>query len=388
LTDKLKPGNYIQMSRIVADDKIPFLKGVLEPFAEVKYMPGSAISREIIPDADALLIRTRTRCDALLLEGTSVKFIATATIGHDHIDKEFCEKAGIAWTNSPGCNASSVMQYMASALVSLSRGKKISLLGKTLGIVGAGHVGQKVEMLAGILGMKVLLNDPPRERTERTGQFVDLKELLEQSDFVSLHVPLTHEGFDKTNHLLNSKTIGMMKPGAWLINTSRGEVVDSEALKSALYVKKLAGAILDVWEHEPKIDRELLDKVFLGTPHIAGYSIDGKANGTAMIVNALSRFFRLPLISWDPEQLPVPLNDLIINARSIQSGDEFLGNAILHTYDIRYDSNNLKTNPLDFETLRNNYPVRREFPAYFIEPGSISPEEIEKLAALGFNIIP
>jgi erythronate-4-phosphate dehydrogenase len=323
----------------------------------------------------------------LLLEGTSVKFIATATIGHDHIDSTFCDKEGIWWTNTPGCNASSVMQYMASALVCLSRGKNISLQGKTLGIVGAGHVGKKVEMLAGILGLNVLINDPPRARSEEGGYFVGLHELLEQSDIVTLHVPLTFDGADKTFHLLDPLSINLLKPAAWLINTSRGEVVDSEALKCALNKKKLAGAILDVWEYEPDIDRELLGKVFIGTPHIAGYSVDGKANGTAMVVRSLSSFFGLPLTSWYPEELPVPLNDSMINARNIQSDDEFPGNAILHTYDINYDSNKLKTNPLDFEKLRNNYPVRREYPAYFIESSSIPIEEIEKLAALGFNII-
>ena len=374
------------MLRIVADDKIPFLKGILEPFAGVTYIPGKDINREVAAGADALLIRTRTRCDASLLAGTPVKFIGTATIGYDHIDCGFCENAGITWTNAPGCNASSVMQYMASALISVSKEKKMSLEGKTLGIIGAGHVGSQVETLAGLLGMKVLLNDPPRARREGCEKFTELNRLLERSDFVTMHVPLTMAGDEKTYHLMDTVMIGMMKPDAWLINTSRGEVVDSAALDAALSMGEIAGAILDVWEDEPKIDFELLRKVFIGTPHIAGYSADGKANGTSRVVRALCAHFGLPLVSWYPENLPEPLNNASIRINDLLTEDAAILHAILHTYDIRNDCTRLRENPADFEKLRNYYPVRREFQAYTVTGSNLKPAVKDKLVKLGFKV--
>lgn len=373
------------MLQIVADDKIPFLRGVFEPYAEVKYMPGSAISHKDLLSADALLIRTRTRCDSRLLNGTRVKFIATATIGHDHIDKNFCKKAGIHWDSAPGCNAASVMQYMASALMTIQKEKCIRLEGKTIGIVGAGHVGKLVQKLAGILGMKVLLNDPPRERSEGAGEFTGLQQLLTQSDFVTLHVPYTTVGIDKTRHLINAGSIALMKPSAWLINTSRGEVIDTQALKTALDHNKIAGAVLDVWENEPEIDCDLLANVYIATPHIAGYSADGKANGTAMVVRALSAFFGLPLTSWYPEMLPAPSNEPVLEKDIDESSDAFLERAILHTYNILTDNFLLRNHPADFEKLRNNYPVRREFNAYSVYPDSLATLERDNYTRLGFR---
>jgi erythronate-4-phosphate dehydrogenase len=373
------------MLRIVADEKIPFLRGVLEPYAEVKYLPGSAISRQDVLHADALIVRTRTRCDKLLLEGTTVKFIATATIGDDHIDKVFCAKSGITWVNAPGCNASSVMQYMASVLVTIQKEKKVQFEKKTLGIIGVGHVGQLVQKLAGIFGMNVLLNDPPRQRAEGDGQFTDLHQLLRQSDIITLHVPFTKEGTDKTLHLINDEALKLLKPAAWLINTSRGEIMDTRALKIALETKKIAGAVLDVWENEPEIDPELHKNVFIGTPHIAGYSADGKANGTAMAVRALSSFFSLPLTFWYPAVLPVPVNNLLLESDHFVSENDFFEQTVLHTYNVVEDSSRLRESPADFEKLRNNYPVRREFTAYSFRQGSMSEELKEKLRLLGFQ---
>ncbi|HSV76321.1 MAG TPA: 4-phosphoerythronate dehydrogenase, partial [Bacteroidales bacterium] len=292
------------MLKIVADHKIPFLAGVLEPYAKVVYLPGAQITRSDLMDADALVVRTRTRCHAELLEGTEVKIIASATIGHDHIDKEFCERKGIAWHSAPGCNSASVAQYIASALAMIAKKTGMKPENLTMGIIGAGNVGKKVIALCKTLGIRALVNDPPRQRAEGTGDFCSLPELIENSDIVTLHVPLTMSGPDKTFHLANEGFFGNMKPNGWLINTSRGEVVDSEALKTALRKQRIKGVILDVWENEPLIDLDLLEKVFLGTPHIAGYSADGKANGTAMTVQALSRFFGLGLDNWRPVNLP------------------------------------------------------------------------------------
>lgn len=374
------------MLQIVADDKIPFLKGVLEPFAAVKYLPGSEISREDVLHADALIVRTRTRCDIRLLKGTGVKFIATATIGHDHIDSDFCKSAGIAWTNAPGCNASSVMQYVASALVTVAVQKKVNLAGKTLGIIGVGHVGKLVQKLADILGMKVLLNDPPRERMEGPEKFTDLNHLLEEADFISLHVPLTFQGVDKTFHLIDEQAFKLIKPTAWMFNTSRGEVVETQALKSALSRNKMAGAVLDVWENEPEIDAELLRNVFIGTPHIAGYSVDGKANGTSMAVQALSSFFHLPLTAWYPTDLPAPAESQIHDNGLEASGADLIEKAILHTYNLLNDSDLLRSAPADFEKQRNNYPVRREFKAYTIQSNLLTAGEKDKFSKLGIGI--
>ena len=227
--------------KIVCDNKIPFLRGVLEPYAEVVYLPGKETTPEVVRDADAIITRTRTICDESLLKGSSVKVIATATIGFDHIDTGWCEEHGIIWRNAPGCNSWSVKQYMSSVLVSLSRMRSFDLEGKTLGVVGVGNVGSKVAQAASALGMKVLLNDPPRERREGSGGFVSLDEILRRSDIITLHVPLSREGEDATWHLFDAERIGKMNPSQILVNSSRGPVVDNAALKQALKARAIAG---------------------------------------------------------------------------------------------------------------------------------------------------
>ena len=232
------------MIKIIADDKIPFLKGVLEPYSDVTYLPGKLIQNEQLKDCDALIIRTRTKCTEGLLKDTRVSFIGTATIGFDHIDTRYCDTNDIRWTNAPGCNSSSVQQYIAAALLKMSLDFKFRLRDKTIGIIGVGNVGTKVEKLAGNLGMKVLLNDPPRARKEGTKHFVDLETLLKESDIITIHVPLNIVGEDKTFKLINDNTIRKIKKGAWLINTSRGEVTVTSALKKSLLTGKLSGVIV------------------------------------------------------------------------------------------------------------------------------------------------
>jgi len=374
------------MIRIVADDKIPFLQGILEPYAEIQYVPGKSIDREIVEHADAILIRTRTRCDEKLLQGTPVRFIATATIGHDHIDTSFCEKTGINWVNAPGCNASSVLQYMASALFNMAEAYAFRLKGLTLGIIGAGHVGSMVERFGGLLGMKVLVNDPPRERVEGPGHFVPLGKVLNESDIITLHVPLTESGPDKTLQLIGKDTADRIKPGAWLINTSRGEVVYSSFLKEALKEKRLTGAVLDVWENEPFIDPELLPSTFIATPHIAGYSLDGKAMGTAMVVRALSQHYDLPLFNWYPEEMTEPVNPLIRVDTRDKTSEEIIRNAAFQTYRIREDDTRFRNDPSGFEQQRENYPARREFHAYKVELSGENTEASYILSQLGFAL--
>ncbi|MDR4987431.1 MAG: 4-phosphoerythronate dehydrogenase PdxB [Bacteroidales bacterium] len=374
------------MPKIVADSKIPFLRGVLEPFAEVRHLPAAQLTREAIMDADALIIRTRTHCNEALLAGTRVKYIATATIGHDHIDAEYCKKAGIRWSNAPGCNAGSVMQYVASALALIAEHDQKSFGDYVLGIIGAGHVGKKVAGLASALGMRVLINDPPRERMEGKQGFVDLETLLAKADMVSMHMPLYYTGPDKSHHMADAAFFSRMKRGAWFINTARGEVADTRALTDALLRERIRGAVLDVWESEPGIDIELLQAATIGTPHIAGYSADGKAMGTAMAVRAVSRFFGLGLDTWFPETLPEPENPVIHADPNSQDPTHIMRRLFLHTYDIHHDSELLKAHPERFELFRDEYPPRREFQAYTVRTGSCGSVVLKTISQTGFRL--
>lgn len=371
--------------KIIADNKIPFLKGILEPFAEVEYFPGKEITADKIKDADALIIRTRTKCNANLLSGSRVKFIATSTIGFDHIDTAFCAANNIKWANAPGCNSGSVMQYIASALVQLSNKHKFSFSEKTIGIVGVGNVGSKVARMASLVGMKVLLNDPPRKRKEGKVDFVPLKTIQEKADIISFHVPLNLKGRDKTAHLFDERFLSKMKEGAIIINSSRGRVISTEILKKGLKNKKVQAAVIDVWENEPEIDMELLELVDIATPHIAGYSADGKANGTSMSVQALSRHFKLGLDDWVPENIPSPVNQEFQIDCDKLSKEETIKSAILTTYDILKDDATLRKSPSTFENQREDYPLRREFQAY--KPKTINDRNdiSEVLNALGFS---
>lgn len=373
--------------KIVCDNKIPFLKGALEPYAEVVYLPGKETTPEVVKDADALITRTRTACNASLLDGSSVKVIATATIGFDHIDTGWCESHGIVWRNAPGCNSWSVKQYIAAALVTLARRHGLAFGDLTLGVVGVGNVGSKVAEVGEILGMKVLRNDPPRARAEGGKGFVSLDEIVSASDIITVHVPLTRVGEDATLHLFDEGRIGSLRPDQILINSSRGPVVDNKALKSALQDGKLRGAVLDVWEGEPELDPELVTLLDLSTPHIAGYSADGKANGTTMSVRTVARELGLPLTDWVATGIPSPEQSLTFELDAAgKSTQEVLTEAILYTYDITADSDRLRAGLAQFERLRGDYQVRREFTAFTVRLKNAGPDQTSRLAALGFNI--
>jgi len=372
--------------KIVADENIPFLKGILEPYADVVYLPGKEISPGIVKNADVLIIRTRTICNKELLEGSRVKLIASATIGFDHIDDKYCKKHGITWTNAPGCNSSSVQQYIAAVLVHEFRKHKLSAADLTLGIIGVGNVGSKVANLGNTLGMRVLLNDPPRERREGSAIFTELYDLIHQADIVTLHIPLSFTGPDKTYHMVNNRFLNCLKHDCLLINTSRGSVIDESALKQTLKQGRLKGVILDVWDNEPEIDRELLQMVDIGTPHIAGYSQDGKANGTSMSVKALAHYFNLPLKNWYPEEIISPVQPEIHLDGNLETPEMIWYKLIHHTYPIERDDLALRKEPQDFEDLRGNYPVRREFHAYRMIPDNIQSSLTEKIKQLGFQI--
>lgn len=324
--------------KIVIDKNIPFLDTVFEPYADVVCKGGAEITSADVADADALLVRTRTHCDARLLAGSAVKFIGTATIGYDHIDAAYCDSAGIRWATAAGCNARGVLQYVLTVLRTLID----KPCGQTVGVVGVGNVGSLVAEFCRNLGFRVVCTDPPRMAADPSLGFVDLDELLAQSDIVTLHVPLT----DTTRLMADTAFFEQMKRGAYFINTSRGEVVDEDALMAAS--GRLSAYVLDVWQSEPAINQVLMSEALIATPHIAGYSLQGKALGTAMVVRALSAFFGLPLTDWYPEGVtPTVPNPNI-------PWDEITG------YNIFVDDEALRMHPENFEQLRNDYDYRIE----------------------------
>ena len=339
--------------KVVADMDIPFLEGVFEPYGEVVYKKGLEISHEDVLDADALVVRTRTRCDAALLEGTSVKMIATATIGTDHIDLEYCRKAGIEVSNAAGCNAGGVMQYVFSALYGVAARKGIKIDESTIGIVGVGHVGSKIEAMAEYLGFNILRCDPPRAVAEGPEGFCSLEHLLEESDVVTLHVPLDVT----TRGMANADFFTLMKPGAIFINAARGEVVDEQALIEAS--PKLGAIVIDTWNNEPDINEDLVDIADIATPHIAGYTFQGKQNGTAYAVQALARHFRLEeLYDFFPAQDLPGHEPVLLDLKGKNHGE--IAAVSQYNYPIFTDDFRFRMEPHKFEKLRSEYQYRRE----------------------------
>ena len=335
--------------KIVVDDKIPYIRETICQLAdEVVFLSGAAITADDVKDADVLVVRTRTRCNQQLLEGSKVHLVVTATIGYDHIDTQWLQTAGIRWTNCPGCNSGSVAQYVESTLLLLEQKKGLSLRQSTIGIVGCGHVGSKVKAVAERLGMRVLVCDPPLASTPSplTSHFVSLDEIERNSDVITFHVPLTKEGDYATWHLANDDFFHRLSRVPYIINTSRGEVVDNKALLLAIEEGRVRDAIIDVWENEPHPDATLLDKVFIGTPHIAGYSADGKTNADNMVIDAICQQFGLS-------------HPGIIAPPALPKDFHYTGNP-LELYNPMDDSQKLKAEPSHFEQLRNNYPLRRE----------------------------
>ena len=329
--------------KIVIDDKIPYIRETICQLAdETVFLSGAAITADDVRDADVLVVRTRTRCNRQLLEGSKVQLVVTATIGYDHIDTQWLESAGIRWTNCPGCNSGSVAQYVECALLLLEQQKGLSLHESTIGIVGCGHVGSKVKAVAERLGMQVLVCDPLLDNPS----FVSLDEIERRCDVITFHVPLTREGQYATWHMADEDFFHRLPRVPYIINTSRGEVVDNQALLQALQDGRVRDAIIDVWEHEPHPDATLLEKVFIGTPHIAGYSADGKANADNMVIDAICQHFGLP----HPGKIAAP---------ALPSDFKYNGSP-LDLYNPMIDSQKLKADASQFEQLRNNYPLRRE----------------------------
>ena len=339
--------------KIVADIDIPFLEGVFEPYSEVIYKKGLDISREDVIDADALIVRTRTRCDAALLDGTGVKMVATATIGMDHIDLDYCRSRGIETANASGCNAGGVMQYVFSALYGVAARKGIKLDGCTIGIIGVGHVGGKVGDMAEYLGFDVLRCDPPRAAAEGEEGFCSLEYLLEHSDIVTIHVPLD----ETTAGMANADFFTLMKPGAIFINAARGEIVDEEALIEA--APKFGAIVIDTWNNEPYVNEDLVDVADIATPHIAGYTFQGKLNGTAMAVKALARHFGIKeLEDFFPVSELSEHEPVLLDLKGRNHGE--IAAVFQYNYPIFTDDFRFRMEIEKFEKLRSDYQYRRE----------------------------
>lgn len=374
--------------KIIIDENIAFAKEAFSFFGDTILLPGREITNDVVKEADILIVRSVTNVDERLLSGSSVKFVGTATIGTDHIDLNYLKSKGITFADAKGCNAFAVAEYFLTALLKVCADEKISLQNKSIGIVGVGNVGSKVAKFSELLGLKVFRNDPPLQRINPNENFSSLNEVL-KCDIITLHVPLTFEGEDKTYHLLNEANLKRIKDETVLINTSRGAVIDNQALRKIISQKNLK-VILDVWENEPDLDLSLLERVKIGTPHIAGYTLEGKVNGTVMIFKALNNF-----LGTDYKfafSLPEVKNN-ILSYNNDKFDEEKVYDLFSKIYDIGTDNLQMKKmlyfDKEDrikyFDNLRKYYPLRREFNNYIVNPKSIKMKEI--FQGLRFKII-
>lgn len=374
--------------KIVADANIPFAREAFAQFGEVTTLPGRHLTPEDLRGAEVLVVRSVTKVNQALLAGSEVRFVGTATIGTDHLDISWLDGAGIQWRSAAGCNARSVVEWVMAGIVEWCLAQRINLAGLTLGIVGHGNIGSRLAALAPRLGMKILVCDPPLARQGKITGAVDLATVLAQSDIVTFHVPYTRTGEDATHGLAGWEQLDLMRPGALLLNSSRGAVLDNEAARS---FAKSGGlhVLLDVYENEPTPNRELVRYAFLSTPHIAGYSYEGKVNGTRMMAEAIAAHLGTTS-SWVP-----PLDSPADNVVEVRAAHPLLAarEAIRRSYDITADSNALREGlaiedeaawGAHFDNLRKNYPVRREFANYRVPLGHENTEAAALVAALGF----
>jgi len=377
---------------IIADENIPAVHAAFSPLGGVRTLHGRHMTADDVRDADALLVRSITRVDAALLAGSRVKFVGSATIGTDHVDLDWLAEQGIEFSNAPACNAISAAEYVLSALFTVSGAGASGLRGKTVGIIGCGNVGSRVMARMQAIGLNCLVCDPPRAESEGQSGFVSMQELA-SADIISVHVPLVKAGRHATRNLISREFIESLPSDCLFINTSRGDVVDEAALKDRLRNGRSFRAILDVWNNEPVIDTELAGMVEIATPHIAGYSIDGKLRATQMLYHALCGFTGTAP-QWDPQTvLPKPEQSVIIPPAEIDA-IELVSQCLRHVYDVRKDDTNLReTFGLTdvgrgeaFDQLRKTYAPRRECTAYQVKAGSVSDAGIKALTTFGFVI--
>ena len=379
---------------IVADENIPLLDAFFAGFGEIRRVPGRSIDRATVEQADVLLVRSVTNVNRALLEGSKVRFVGTCTIGTDHLDLEYFNEAGITWSSAPGCNARGVVDYVLGSLMTLAEIEGVDLTKRTYGVIGAGEVGGRLINVLKGLGWNVKVCDPPRQAAEG-GDYVSLEQIIEQCDVISLHTPLTRSGDGATWHLFDQQRLQQLKPGAWLINAARGPVVENAALREVLLEREDLQAVLDVWEAEPEVDVELAELCVLATPHIAGYSLDGKQRGTAQIYQAYCEFIGQPANIQLSDLLPAPwLSEVSLHADS----DPAWALAMLcrGVYDPRRDDADFRRSLVGsvaeqraaFDVLRKQYPVRREIEGLKVRIEGASPALRQIVAALGAITIP
>ena len=378
------------MLRIVADENIVFAREAFGGLGELRLLPAQDITPGSVGDADVLLVRSVTHVDARFAALRNLRFVGTATIGTDHFDGDALRAAGISVHAAPGSNAESVVEYVLAALLQLAATRGESLRGRTAGVVGCGSIGGRVAARLPALGLRVLRNDPPlARRAEADGAahpYVPLEQVLAECDVVTLHVPLTRSGPDATQHLIGARELACLRPDAWLLNTSRGAVVDNHALHAALGGRASGATALDVWEHEPRFDPALVPLVDIATPHIAGHSFDGKVNGTIMLHDALVHEFGL-VSHWDPEAaLAATAEDrLALEPSDIPAADQpeaaWLHALVRLLYPIARDDARMRTllalhdgeRALEFQRQRSRYPRRRSFHRFSLPAAAVPP---------------
>ncbi|MHC4805903.1 MAG: 4-phosphoerythronate dehydrogenase [Planctomycetota bacterium] len=380
--------------KVVADENIPFVEQCFSSIGQVKVVGGREITPSVVADADALFVRSVTPVGAELLAGSKVRFVGTATIGFEHIDIEYLRRNNIGFASAPGSNANSAAEYVIAGLLEIGQKYDIDLDGKSIGIVGVGNVGSRVAKKCEVLGMRVYLNDPPLQRQTGEAKYLPTEELYD-CDFITLHTPLTFEGLDKTYHLADERFFKSLKERCVFFNASRGGVVDSGALKATIQSGRLKAVVLDVWENEPNIDTELLEMVDIGTPHIAGYSLDGKVAGMIMIYKAACKYFGFSAKFDIEDFLPEPaVCELKIDPNK-DTEQEALFGAVQRIYRIDQDDARLRRilqKPMDkkgdfFDGLRKNYPVRREFQNTRVIVKDRNGSLAKKLEGIGFLLL-
>lgn len=374
---------------IVADENIPLLDAFFAGFGEIRRVPGRSINRATVEQADVLLVRSVTNVNRALLEGSKVRFVGTCTIGTDHLDLDYFNEAGITWSSAPGCNARGVVDYVLGSLMTLAEIEGVDLSQRTYGVVGAGEVGGRLIKVLKALGWNVKVCDPPRQAADG-GEYVSLEQIIQQCDVISLHTPLTCSGDDATWHLFDQQRLRQLKQGAWLINAARGPVVDNAALREVLLEREDLQAVLDVWEKEPEVDVALAELCVLATPHIAGYSLDGKQRGTAQIYQAYCAFIGQPA--------DIQLSDLLpaawLSEVSLHGGSDpawALAMLCRGVYDPRRDDadfrrslvGNVAEQRAAFDVLRKQYPVRREIEGLKVRIEGDGPALRQIVEALG-----
>ncbi len=372
--------------KILVDENMPYARDLFARLGEVTAVPGRPIPVEKLDDADALMVRSVTKVNSQLLDGKNVRFVGTATAGTDHVDQDYLAQAGIAFSAAPGCNAIAVVEYVFSALLMLAVRDGFKLTDRTVGIVGVGNVGGRLQKRLEALGVRTLLCDPPRAANGEPGDFQPLDKLVEEADILTFHTPLYKDGPYKTWHLADEALISRLKPGTILINACRGAVVDNAALLKCLEAGQKLSTVLDVWEPEPDLNVALLEKVDIGTAHIAGYTLEGKARGTTQVFEAYSAFIGKPQQIALDTLLPAPEFGRITLHGPL---DQATLKRLVHlVYDVRRDDAPLRKVAGvagEFDKLRKHYLERREWSSLFVQCDDASAAAL--LSALGFNAV-